>query len=417
MRSRPVCSGGTLAGSDAQTRASAEQEFSGTQAQLQEQQGKVDLDTAWYAVLSADGSLLLADPPADVPATSVLTSDPGFALVEQTHRLSFGDVVAGESPNVRAYQWFNTPEGARIMVIPASLAQLEPLFTGAINVTSGVSYVLDGQERIITSTSSAPGIEPGDALGNPALQAALRTETHGTVDGTYFSAHPVAGSHWQVLMTEPRSTLLGPVTATGRVAWQMFAALAAAILLILVIGVSLSTSASRLARARLHDTLTGLPSRALFMEEAEAAITEWRRKQQTGAEGSVAALFLDLDGFKPVNDTYGHAAGDALLREVAVRLADAVRPDDFVSRFGGDEFLVLCRNVRHIDDANAVADRIRTDLSEPFTVDGHTVTIGVSIGIAVLDEGQEAALLIHNADTALYRAKQNGRGRVEVFTA
>jgi diguanylate cyclase (GGDEF)-like protein len=188
-------------------------------------------------------------------------------------------------------------------------------------------------------------------------------------------------------------------------------------IIILLIGFAALVSYSRLARIRLHDALTGLPNRALFMERTETAILDWRRTRQDNDDGLLAALFLDLDGFKPVNDTYGHATGDELLKQVASRLVDATRPEDYVGRLGGDEFVVLCRGLRSADDAHAVADRISSDLAAPFVIGERTVTIGVSIGIATIDDQrQEAAALLHNADLALYCAKENGRGRVERFT-
>nr|WP_221380693.1 GGDEF domain-containing protein [Actinoplanes polyasparticus] len=143
----------------------------------------------------------------------------------------------------------------------------------------------------------------------------------------------------------------------------------------------------------------------MFRTEAENALAQKR---------PVAVLFLDLDGFKPVNDRYGHAAGDTLLAEVARRLVAVIRPEDVVSRFGGDEFLVLGRGMGDEHLAYATADRIRGDPSRPVEIDGQTVRIGVSVGIAVSAShtvGAEA--LVHNADLTLYRAKGNGRGRIE----
>jgi len=107
---------------------------------------------------------------------------------------------------------------------------------------------------------------------------------------------------------------------------------------------------ARLAHARLHDTLTGLLNRALFLERVQQAINEQRPDEP------VAALFIDLDGFKPINDTYGHAAGDALLKAVSDRLIESMRPGDYVCRFGGDEFLVLCQRLREPEDAQHVLD-------------------------------------------------------------
>jgi diguanylate cyclase (GGDEF)-like protein len=167
---------------------------------------------------------------------------------------------------------------------------------------------------------------------------------------------------------------------------------------------------TRLAHARLHDALTGLPTRALFLDQAQRVLDQRRRN------GFVAALFIDLDGFKPVNDLYGHATGDALLVAVAGRLSASMRRGDMASRFGGDEFLVLCTGLLEERDAMVIADRLQGVLAEPFLIGEREVSVGSSIGVATYDENTDgSSALIHNADLAMYQAKQGGRGRVERF--
>ncbi|WP_284045714.1 GGDEF domain-containing protein [Paractinoplanes maris] len=127
--------------------------------------------------------------------------------------------------------------------------------------------------------------------------------------------------------------------------------------------------------------------------------------------GPVATLFLDLDGFKPVNDSYGHAAGDELLKKVAERLRKAVRPGDYVSRFGGDGFLVLCPGTEDANDAEAVAARVQQCLNTPFEVAGHQVGIGVSIRLALADSRADSPeTLIQKADSALYERRTTVAG-------
>jgi diguanylate cyclase (GGDEF)-like protein len=158
----------------------------------------------------------------------------------------------------------------------------------------------------------------------------------------------------------------------------------------------------------LHDLLTGLPNRALFLDRLEQAV---KRVAYPGERAAV--LFLDLDGFKRVNDSMGHAAGDELLIEVARRLSEGIRPGDTAARFGGDEFAVLLDGVTHETEAAAVAERLMASLRTPFLVQSKEVLITASVGIA-LPSGREDDLL-RDADLAMYHAKGTGKGRIEMF--
>ena len=163
---------------------------------------------------------------------------------------------------------------------------------------------------------------------------------------------------------------------------------------------------------RAHDPLTGLPNRALFVERAGYAAGRARRR----SEHRFALLFIDLDGFKAVNDTLGHPAGDQVLIGVGRRLEACVRPGDVVARMGGDEFAVLLERLDEPAGATDVAARILEELRAPFPVSGREVSVGASIGIAVSVTGREAVDdLLRDADTAMYRAKAAGKGRYEVF--
>jgi diguanylate cyclase (GGDEF)-like protein len=123
-------------------------------------------------------------------------------------------------------------------------------------------------------------------------------------------------------------------------------------------------------------------------------------------------LFLDLDRFKPVNDTYGHAVGDHLLQAVAARMEQTLRAADTVARLGGDEFLVILEDIDGTASVAEIAERLVDALQTPFAVDGHVLQIGTSIGIALYPEdGEEPERLVHSADTAMYRAKEAGRNR------
>ncbi|WP_443742757.1 putative bifunctional diguanylate cyclase/phosphodiesterase [Streptomyces spirodelae] len=168
-----------------------------------------------------------------------------------------------------------------------------------------------------------------------------------------------------------------------------------------------------------HDALTDLPNRALFTERVRQAIGGRR-----GGDCGTAVLFIDLDGFKAVNDTVGHQAGDELLVQAARRLHDSVRSGDTAARLGGDEFAVLIRGdgePGRMPDAERelrihdIADRLRITLSDPYRVEGTEVRVAASIGIAFAEPGITPSALMRNADLAMYRAKQAGKGRVELY--
>jgi diguanylate cyclase (GGDEF)-like protein/PAS domain S-box-containing protein len=168
------------------------------------------------------------------------------------------------------------------------------------------------------------------------------------------------------------------------------------------------------SRRVLYDQLTGLSNRTLFRDQLERALKRSKRQP----DYLFAVIFLDCDRFKVVNDSLGHLLGDQLLIETAQRLQSCIRPGDVVARLGGDEFAVLLENIREIEDATAVATRINQELSRPFNLTGHTAYISASIGIAWNSgDCQQPDDLLRNADTAMYRAKAQGKARYEVFDA
>jgi diguanylate cyclase (GGDEF)-like protein/PAS domain S-box-containing protein len=164
----------------------------------------------------------------------------------------------------------------------------------------------------------------------------------------------------------------------------------------------------RIQRVAHHDSLTGLPNRLLFNDRLLQAISLAKRDAR-----QIALLYLDLDGFKPVNDTLGHAAGDELLQGIAARIRQLVRDSDTVARIGGDEFTVILPVIARREEAEAVADKIIAAIAEPFQLGGEKrgVRIGASIGIAVYpSDGQDADALIKAADAAMYGVKKSGSG-------
>ncbi|MCX7192249.1 MAG: diguanylate cyclase [Proteobacteria bacterium] len=168
---------------------------------------------------------------------------------------------------------------------------------------------------------------------------------------------------------------------------------------------------NELTKLATHDVLTGLPNRQLVSDRLVQALTAARRDK-----AHLALMFIDLDEFKPVNDTYGHDVGDLLLKEVAKRIHGCIRESDTVSRVGGDEFIVLLPIIEAGGDAGEVAEKIRLALNQPFELAGYKLRISSSIGIAIYPEhGIDESTLLKNADTAMYDAKNNGRNTVRLF--
>ena len=158
------------------------------------------------------------------------------------------------------------------------------------------------------------------------------------------------------------------------------------------------------------DDLTGLALRNPFMAALDHALAG----ADSGA-GSLAVLCLDLDRFKVINDTLGHGIGDQLLKKVADRLRTACRREDLIARFGGDEFVILQRGITGVADAERLAARLVDLIGRTYVLNGHTVNVGVSVGVALRDAGQQSRDLLRNADLALYEAKRAGRGRYRFF--
>jgi diguanylate cyclase (GGDEF)-like protein len=160
-----------------------------------------------------------------------------------------------------------------------------------------------------------------------------------------------------------------------------------------------------------YDDLTGVLKR----ESALRRLSELDRGERVG-DGAVALLFIDLDEFKVVNDTWGHVAGDALLRAVAQRIESVVRADDVVARLGGDEFLVVLDGIDGPTAATTIADKVRSVCSQPVTTPTGTVATTLSVGVVLRQAGESSDALIARADRAMYAAKRGGRNQTVVAT-
>ncbi|MFN8202949.1 MAG: diguanylate cyclase [Solirubrobacteraceae bacterium] len=322
---------------------------------------------------------------------------------------------------------FQAGSGRRVVASSGPVSIVDGFAAGFFETASALpgtrGYLLDGNGRVLSSTDHA-----GDGTSmDLRLAEALQQSSSGSYgDRTYVSAK-APSSQWRVALSVPTDALYATIEGPRVVAWALFGGFTIALAALLRIGVAAARGARRLAAARereraaqqlaherLHDALTGLPNRALFEDRAEHAIAAARRRGD-----AIAVVFMDLDNFKRINDSLGHARGDAVLQEIARRLRSSVRTSDTVSRFGGDEFIALLEARTHHQLLRLV-DRMQHELQAPVSIDSRAVPVSFSIGVSIHsadDEPRTASALLQEADTAMYRAKASGRGRIEVFDA
>jgi diguanylate cyclase (GGDEF)-like protein len=286
----------------------------------------------------------------------------------------------------------------------------------------------DPEDQNVAVMVSSVGVpeEVGDQarrsrLGEGAGGQAIAEERLVVIED-YFDAEDIVPAfsayRIQTAMSAPvrdQGRVVGSLTVATRTAGRRFSASEQEVLLAFAEHASLAVTDARMvddARHRaMHDGLTGLPNRALFLDRIAHALASARRRGS-----AVAVLFLDLDNFKVVNDSLGHAAGDELLIAVGARLHETLRRSDTVARFGGDEFAILVEDVASEHDAVRVAEQVAALFVHPFPLEGREHFVSASIGIAISDGAAGLPeTLIRNADAAMYRSKAQGRGGYELY--
>jgi diguanylate cyclase (GGDEF)-like protein len=272
--------------------------------------------------------------------------------------------------------------------------QFEQARIAAILTSTGVDHA-GYHRRVIDLGGRVLAADP-DAITGPSLEV----------------ADPVFDSGRVVAEVRTTRSLLPAMAETGKVALVSGVLGLAAFLALRILPMRVLTRAlARAAHLAHYDTLTGLPNRTLFQERLRQALALGSRERHT-----VAVLCLDLDHFKDVNDTLGHAAGDTLLVQVAERLTSNLRETDCVARLGGDEFAIVQLSARQPQDVEALAKRLVAHLAEPFDLGGHRATIGTSIGISLHTvPHNDPGRLLREADLALYQSKGEGRGSFSFF--
>jgi diguanylate cyclase (GGDEF)-like protein len=202
----------------------------------------------------------------------------------------------------------------------------------------------------------------------------------------------------------------GPLSDGAMVVAQTLADVASAYLVNAQVRADLLDSSARAKDVALHDALTGLPNRPLLLERIEHALRRSRRSKTV-----VAVLFIDLDRFKRVNDTYGHQVGDDLLVAVAARLTSTLRPGDTLARLSGDEFIIVCEDLDEENQVEGIATRLAEAISSPFELGRVAVSLTASIGIAFAAQGSDPEQLLHRSDIAMYQVKRKGGARHHVI--
>ncbi len=274
---------------------------------------------------------------------------------------------------------------------------------------TGLGYVVDSAGTVVAATDPSA---IGTLLRQPRALAASARGRSGAyqLNGLEVNYAPYGVGGWSGVTVESAAEFFGPIRSSDlHIGLALLGLLVVAAAGIIVLGYRQETARRRfqelLAHQAYHDGLTGLANRSLLNTRLHQAVSRARRQGD-----GVALLYLDLDGFKPVNDREGHEIGDELLVAVAQRLTRVVRAEDTVARIGGDEFAILMEDVTDPLASRQAAERIVGEVSRPVTVRGRDLSVGVSVGIAYSPRGEDdGETMLRDADLAMYRAKDAGK--------
>lgn len=370
----------------------------------------VDLDQhPLNAYAASPGGLPPATDPGYRPlVTALLAQQPGLSSVMHVGGVP---VVAFGLPVM-------TEGSARAVLLAYWRTDKSPLQTYNEQLhfgRTGRGYVLDGEGNVVAGSDPAT---VGRRLAAGPDRAGLAEGRTGFVNFRRGGVDMVAsfGSYglggWGDATEQSASEFFGPIRSGGRrVKLALLGLLTAAAIGLAALNHKRLAALDRISHQAFHDPLTDLPNRVLFCQRLTAALARADRQGHR-----VAVMLLDLDRFKTVNDSLGHDHGDRLLRIVATPLRAVLRTEDTLARLGGDEFTVLLEDVADESEATEVAERLLSTCREPFFIDGNEVSVGLSAGIALSEAGRDQVdELMRDADLAMYRAKDAGKGRYELF--
>ena len=363
---------------------------------------------------------------ADEPVYSLVAkahATPSWLAAAHPDMKSVLDYMRGRDPNLRGATRLSesaTESGthAHAAVIRNFMGHPAVLAAVAVAPADGLVEAAAKDAPIVMSVEYLDSAELGQIAGQLRL-ASLREVTNEALPAGDFSYELTDASHNIIARfawtpKQPGAEIVNSVIPFIAVALAGFTLLAAFVLRYMRrTATAIAAGETRLRHLAMHDPLCGLPNRIYFTERLEQVIEEVR-----GGRSPSAVFYIDLDHFKDVNDTLGHPIGDELIRNVTLRLSHALRGDDLVARLGGDEFAVISSMGGDAASMMSVAQRLIAAICAPYSIGGHNIVIGASIGIAAVDKNcPEAADIMRYADMALYRAKNEGRNRACIYDA